>query len=76
MVEELTGAEAARYVMHLRLVAQYADAWEAEYVCDQTGHRWLEDYPRSEQHGGGPPRLRRIALDEAIPGSESPIGPP
>lgn len=59
-VKELAGAEAARYVTHLRLVAQYGDAWEAEYVCDQTGHRWREDYPHSELHGAGPPRLHRI----------------
>ncbi|MGH8570805.1 MAG: Imm27 family immunity protein [Gammaproteobacteria bacterium] len=28
---------------------------------DGTGDRWLLDYPESEQHGGGSPRLRKLS---------------
>ena len=31
---------------------------KVEYIDDATGERWVMDYPQSELHGGGPPRLR------------------
>ena len=44
---------------HLVEVEVRAAGWEVLYRCPQTGARWLEDHPRSEEHGGGPIRLRR-----------------
>jgi hypothetical protein len=58
---ELNGNEAVRYAAeHLREVRTDAEAWTTEYVDDATGEEWIWDYPQSELHGGGPPRLRRL----------------
>lgn len=35
-----------------------AEGWEVLYRCLARGTLWLEDYPHSEEHGGGPMRLR------------------
>lgn len=54
------GAEAVRYAdAHLRKVRVNQDTWEVEYVDDDTGEEWIMDYPESELHGGGSPRLRK-----------------
>jgi len=34
--------------------------WENFYVDDSTQEKWIEEYPHSEMHGGGPPQLRLI----------------
>ncbi|MFH0341547.1 MAG: Imm27 family immunity protein [Chromatiales bacterium] len=47
----------------MRKVGVDADRWEIEYIDDGTGDRWLLDYPESEQHGGGSPRLRKVSVD-------------
>jgi hypothetical protein len=58
--EELHGAEAVNYAdAHLTKVRVDPDSWEIEYVDDSTGETWIMDYPNSEVHGGGSPRLRR-----------------
>jgi hypothetical protein len=58
---ELRGAEAVNFAgAHLRKVRSNPDTWEVEYVDDSTGEHWLMDYPHSEQHGGGSPRLRKV----------------
>jgi hypothetical protein len=52
--------EARSYVRdHLTFVEVRADGWESVYVCAETGMQWVSDYPRSEEHGGGPLRLRQ-----------------
>lgn len=38
-------------------------AWTKTYVCNATARMWLMDFPSSEEHGGGPPRLRQLAND-------------
>ena len=37
------------------------ETWEAEYMDPSTGTRWIMDFPHAEYHGGGPPRLRKVA---------------
>ena len=58
---EYTGAEAMDFAeKKLKKVKSNPDSWETEYICNETGDIWLLDYPNSEQHGGGSPRLRRL----------------
>ena len=60
-VTELWDEEAKQYADgHLEEVEVRADGWEVLYRCPVTGRKWLEDYPRSEEHGGGPLRLRQL----------------
>jgi hypothetical protein len=60
-IEALEGAAASDYAeSHLKVVKIDSVAWTTEYVCPDTGTRWLLDYPDSELHGGGSPRLRKI----------------
>lgn len=62
---ELVGAQARTFAdTHLQKVKVDPVTWEIEYVDPDTGERWLMDYPQSESHGGGPPRLRRIKGDK------------
>jgi hypothetical protein len=64
-IDSLEGEEAEKYSReHLVKVRTDANTWETFYVCPETGKRWIKDYPRSELHGGGPPRLRALATDE------------
>lgn len=44
---------------HLKRIRVDADNWEVEYIDDSTGELWVMDYPESELHGGGSPRLRK-----------------
>jgi hypothetical protein len=58
---ELHGEAAVKFATdRLRKVSSNPDTWEVEYVDDSTGERWLMDYPESEYHGGGSPRLRKL----------------
>ena len=61
--EVIEGAEAERYRNeHLERVRVDHEKWEVEYIDEKTGEKWIMDYPHSEYHGGGPPRLRRIRM--------------
>ena len=61
-VIELWDDEAKAYADdHLQQVEMRAEGWEVVYRCPGTGARWLEDYPNSEEHGGGPMRLRQLS---------------
>jgi|LauGreDrversion4_2_1035121.scaffolds.fasta_scaffold93083_4 hypothetical protein len=67
---ELHGAEAARYASdRLRKVRVNQDSWEVEYIDDTTGEEWLMDYPESELHAGGSPRLRRRGSETSRSGA-------
>jgi hypothetical protein len=58
---ELVGSKALEYAnAHLRKVRVIAEKWETEYEDVITGDVWLLDYPHSQLHGGGEPRLRKI----------------
>lgn len=69
-VSELWDDEAKGYAdLHLEQVEVRGDGWEVVYRCPSTGVRWLEEYPYSHEHGGGPMRLRQL-LEQ--PGSRRP----
>ena len=60
-IKELDGVEAEIYAQnHLRKIRVDGELWQIEYECPDTGARWLMDFPHSEYHGGGPPRLRKL----------------
>lgn len=55
-------AASALVSQHLHEVSRDGEAWTRVLRCPTTGVNWLEDYPFSEMHGGGPTRLRRLPL--------------
>ena len=58
--DELHGAAAQRFAeARLEKVAVDAVAWTTTYCDPADGSIWVMDYPHSEVHGGGSPRLRR-----------------
>lgn len=60
----LDGNEAKQYAAgHLRKVAVDYETWAVTYECVSTGRAWVLDYPQSEYHGGGPPRLIQLDSD-------------
>lgn len=62
---------------HLEEVETRAGRWEVLYRCPTTGTEWLEDHPLSEEHGGGPRRLRQVdskTLGEDVPYEVRPWG--
>jgi len=50
---------------HLRELARDVSGWDALYRDPEDGRFWELTYPQSELHGGGPPQLRCLTLDEA-----------
>ena len=34
--------------------------WVIYFTDKKTGENWVQEYPNSEAHGGGAPRLRKI----------------
>jgi hypothetical protein len=42
----------------LKLVKQLN--WENYYLDENSREKWIEEYPHSYMHGGGPPQLRLI----------------
>ena len=40
-------------------------AWETLYQDPNDGRYWERVYPQSEMHGGGPPRLNALSVEEA-----------
>jgi hypothetical protein len=51
---------------HLQKVADSLrnGAWETLYRDPDDGRYWERTYPRSEMHGGGPPKIQTINSDE------------
>lgn len=56
------GTLAVHLAEHLVEQSRDATDWSRRLRCPATGAEWLEDYPFSEQHGGGPTRLRPLPL--------------
>jgi hypothetical protein len=50
---------------HLIKIDNDRSGWLTLYRDPDDGRFWELDYPQSELHGGGPPRLRVISLEEA-----------
>jgi hypothetical protein len=59
--EQLEGNEAIAFAeRNLRKLQVDGLNWEIQYEDPITGEKWLMDYPHSEAHGGGSPRLRKL----------------
>lgn len=60
---ELEGNDALDYIQsHLQTILVDGEKWRTLYECPLTQIQWLEDYPNSEYHGGGSPRLRKLPI--------------
>jgi len=58
--QKLEGKEAVDFAeRHLKKRQTNSQTWEIEYEDASTGERWVMDYPHSEAHGAGSPRLQR-----------------
>lgn len=54
----ITGEEFYIKKEQLKLIQQFN--WENFYIDEATGEKWIEEFPNSSMHGGGPPQLRLI----------------
>jgi hypothetical protein len=50
------------YLVH---VGTDPSGWDDLYRDPQDGRLWERTWPQSEMHGGGPPRLTCLTVDEA-----------
>jgi len=52
---------------HLQKVADspQSGAWETLYRDTEDGRYWERTYPQSGMHGGGPPQLKCLTIQEA-----------
>lgn len=50
---------------HLNQLGRDASGWNVLYRDPEDGRLWELTYPQSDLHGGGPPQLRCLTLDEA-----------
>jgi hypothetical protein len=50
---------------HLQKVTSDPSGWETLYRDPEDDRYWELTYPKSELHGGGPPQLRAVSVDEA-----------
>lgn len=70
-IEELFGSNAQHYAReHLKELDNDSAQWTTQYECEDTGEIWIMDYPESERHGGGSPRLKKVNANRSA--SESP----
>jgi len=54
----IVGEEFYKKREQLKLIRQLN--WENFYLDETTNEKWIEEFPHSEMHGGGPPQLRLI----------------
>lgn len=65
MSKPFSGVEGELYARdHLRKLKVDSDQWLVLYECPDTGQYWVQSYPHSEMHGGGPPRFDRATPEE------------
>jgi len=57
--DEVWDDRARMLVTHMKRLAVTDDGWVTRWSCPTTGETWVQDFPRSEEQGGGPRRLRR-----------------
>ena len=60
-IEELTSI-----VLTQLAFSKLYGAWETLFRDPNDGRLWERTYPRGELHGGGPPRLAIISIEEAM----------
>lgn len=58
-MREYNGEEALSRTQRLTKTRIDSETWETEFRDDATGETWILDYPHSNLHGGGSPRLRK-----------------
>jgi len=49
----------------LKELGRDASGWDVLYVDPNDGRYWELTYPKSHMHGGGPPRLTCLSLEQA-----------
>ena len=52
------GADYYRKLELLKKVRTDVENWKIYYVDEINNEKWVEEYPGSELHAGGPPELR------------------
>jgi hypothetical protein len=50
---------------YLKELGRDASGWDVLFRDPEDGRLWELTYPHSELHGGGPPQLRCLRVDEA-----------
>ena len=50
---------------HFEELGRDASGWDVLFRDPDDGRLWELTYPQSELHGGGPPQLRCLLVDEA-----------
>jgi hypothetical protein len=50
---------------HLREIGRDASGWNTLYRDPTDGRYWELGYPQGELHGGGPPELRCLTVEQA-----------
>jgi hypothetical protein len=50
---------------HLQKLGTDSSGWNVLYRDPDDGRLWELTYPQSQLHGGGPPQLRRLAVQDA-----------
>ena len=63
MSEVLRGDAAIAKTLKLKKISVDASGWVTSFKDDETNETWVLDYPESEHHGGGSPRLSRAGTD-------------
>lgn len=49
----------------LKRVATDSSGWDILYMDPQDGRYWELTYPESHMHGGGPPTLTNLSMEQA-----------
>lgn len=65
VADDVSARIAALTKSHLVEIGRDTSGWLTLYRDPGDGRFWELDYPQSELHGGGPPRLRAISPEDA-----------
>ncbi len=50
---------------HFKAIGHDDSGWFTLFRDVRDGQLWERSYPQSEMHGGGPPQLARISIEDA-----------
>ena len=50
---------------HLKELGRDSSGWDVLYIDPDDGRLWELTYPESQMHGGGPPLLKNINIEDA-----------